>query len=107
MGRGEREKAVERHTEVLHEDFSGRQDRLLVAYQGFSILEDLLGRRVEQADAVVVADARLAGNQGLGILDGGIARELDRGREFPDRLFPRCDSGGGQSGVNNLSSVDN
>ena len=77
------------HTKILDNKLRGRCNARLVANKSLAVLENLLGSRVEQADAVEVADARLLGNQLLGILNSDIAGQLDRGRKLLDRLLGR------------------
>ena len=82
--RGER-----RRTQVLDDQLGGRDHARLVADEGLAVLEDLLGGRVEQADAVVVGEARLSGDGDLGVLDGGIVGQVDRRRQLLDGLLGR------------------
>jgi hypothetical protein len=63
---------------------------LEVAQQRLPVLQRLLGRRVEEADLVVVRDARLAGDGYLGVFDRCIFGELERRREALDGLFGCC-----------------
>lgn len=74
-------------TEILDQKLSGRQHALLVLDPCPAILEDLLGGRIKETDAVVVANPGLAGNDHLGIVDSGLVGQIDRGWELLDRLL--------------------
>lgn len=76
--------------EVLDEHLAGGGDILLVKDAGLAVLERLPGRRVEEADAVVVANLGRLGDELLEVLDSGLGRELDRRREPLDGLLRRC-----------------
>jgi hypothetical protein len=77
-------------TKVLDEHSLARSDGCLVLESGLAILEGLLGVRVEDANAVVVADASLLGDQDLEVLDCRIGWEFDRCWELPDGLLRSC-----------------
>ena len=83
------QRAERRRTQVLDDQLGGLDHARLVPDEGPAVLEDLLGGRVEQADAVEVGEARLAGDGDLGVLDGGIVGQLDRRGQLLDGLFGR------------------
>lgn len=76
-----------KHTKVLDDQLAGLDDTLLIADQSLAVLEDLAVGGVEETDAVEVGEARGAGDNLFGVLDGGVAGELDRGGELLDGFF--------------------
>src|SRR5690349_12167746 len=75
------------HTEILDDQLASFDNTFLIADESPTVLEDLLGTGVEETDAVEIAEARGASDQGLGLLDGGIAGEVDGSWELLDGLF--------------------
>lgn len=65
------------HTGVLGEDAQ-------------AVLDDALGSRVHDGDAVVIANASVARNDPLGLLDCRSSANLNVGGELADWLFARC-----------------
>ncbi len=74
-------------TEVLHQQLAARDDRTIVTNCGLSILEDLLGLRVEEAYAIEVAHAGTSRHGDFDLLNCRIARDGDGGRELLDHAF--------------------
>jgi hypothetical protein len=83
-----------RRTEVLDKNFLAGCDSLNVQKASSAILEGLLGGRIIDAQAVIVANIGLLGDQDLEILDGGIVGQVDRGRELLNRLLESCERNG-------------
>lgn len=74
-------------TKILNQDLVGGHDGLFGADLSSAVLQGLLGLRVEEADAVVVANAGLAGDNLLDILDGGGGGDLNGLGELLDGLL--------------------
>jgi hypothetical protein len=55
-----------------------------------AVFDDAFGRRVDDGDAVVVAGARAARNDALGLVDGCAGADLDVGGEVADGFLARC-----------------
>jgi hypothetical protein len=76
-------------TQILDEELAGGNNGGLGANLGLAVLQGLLGLGVEDSDAVVVANASLARNEDLDLLNGGLGRDIERGRELLDGLLGR------------------
>lgn len=76
-----------RHTEVLDQHLASLGNILVLCNESPAVLERLPGRRVEQANAVVVAEASLLRNQFLDILNRGVGGHVDGWRELLDGLL--------------------
>lgn len=66
-------------TKILDEHFARSDNSWLIDDASLAVLEGLLGRRIEQSNAIVVADPGSLCYQDLEVVDGSIAIELDRG----------------------------
>ena len=76
-------------------------DLLLLPDQGVSVLQGLLGDRIEYADAIEVGGAGGLGQLPLHVLNVGIVGKLDLGRKTLDGLLGSCKKG--KSGPVSLS----
>jgi len=76
--------------EVLHVDGAGGLDAGDGGEVGGAVLDDALGGRVDDRDAVVVAGARAARDDALGLVDGRAGADLDVGGEVADGFLARC-----------------
>jgi hypothetical protein len=76
-------------TQIFDEELAGGNDGSLGANLGLAVLQGLLSLGVEDSDAVVVANASLARNEDLDLLNGGLGRDIERGRELLDGLLGR------------------
>lgn len=82
-----------KRTEVLDEHLACVRYSRDVGDECLAVLERLPGGRIEEANAVEVANTGLLGNGLLHILDGRAGGQIDAGGETLDRLL-RCWSGG-------------
>lgn len=90
---GLQEVELRKRTEVLDEHLASVKYSGDVSDEGLAVLKRLPGGRVEETNAVEVANTGLLGNGLLHILDGRAGGQLDAGGETLDRLL-RCCSGG-------------
>ena len=74
-------------TEVLDQELLLGEDTGFLANEGPSVLERLVGRGIEETDAVEVVAAGFVGNQDLDLLDRGIVGHLDGRRKLLDGLL--------------------
>lgn len=97
----------EQRTEVLNQEdgapsqlgaqvFDEELVELQVAQQRLAVLQGLVGGRVEEANAVVVADAGLAGDGDLDVVDIGSGGQVERRGKSLDGLFACCYNGNKQ-----------
>src|SRR6187402_3295498 len=79
-----------KRTQVLDQQLPRGCDVGIAGDGRLAVLERLLGARVEEADAVVVREARLTRDVGLDHLDGRVGRQLNGRRQLLDRLLRSC-----------------
>lgn len=77
-------------TKILNKNLASFYDSLLVYNTSFAVLKRLLSRRVVQADAVVIANLGLLGNEHLELLDSSVRGHIDGSRKTPDGLLRSC-----------------
>lgn len=88
--RGERE--GERHTEILDGDVARGFHTRLLRQQTQAVLDDRLGRRVHNRNAVMIPRPRRARNDLLRLVDRRAMPDLDIRRQVTYRLLARCTS---------------
>lgn len=78
---------ISRHTEIFHKHFACLGNILVLCNHSLAVLERLPGRCVEQANAVVVAEASLLRNQLLDIFNRGAGRDVNGWGKLLDALL--------------------
>lgn len=78
------------HTKVLNSNVPRGLHTRVLRQDAHAVLDDALGCRIHDGDAVVIAHPSVACNDPLGLLDGRSSADFNVGGELADWLLARC-----------------